>query len=283
MGWQSWCSNTNKEPGKRHSGIHTGKLRNMSEISWFVWVFLLVLIGFPLCYLKAVNHWKNASTLMVCLGKNQLDNGQHFPMNCSNIGHSCEAFTYKCLAEITSLPALSKQIFFCRSLKIKQSRENSYKSVMLGTSFEKLSLKKCLWKRCLSKKMISISHQNHGLKQIFLWLLNFQRSAGEYLFAEWRQMKIFQRNRYINASHGWPILEQFMGKCCPIVSCLDRPSKLRHFFNGEEPSNNTIENLSKPTKNLIQTSWFIFILQFTCGHTCVEAIYTYCVRNWLNW
>ena len=43
--------------------------------------------------------------------------------------------------------------------------------------------------------------------------------------------------------HQWPILgTNHMGKCCPIVSCLDRPSKLRNFFNGDLPSNNTTQN-----------------------------------------
>ena len=37
--------------------------------------------------------------------------------------------------------------------------------------------------------------------------------------------------------------EQFIGKCCHIVSYLDIPSKLRHVFNGDLPSNYT-----KPTK-----------------------------------
>ena len=55
-------------------------------------------------------------------------------------------------------------------------------------------------------------------------------SAGDVLFAEGRQMNIFGPNRYVNASHEWPILEQLIGKCCPIVSCLDRPSKMRHFW-----------------------------------------------------
>ena len=36
-------------------------------------------------------------------------------------------------------------------------------------------------------------------------------------------------NRYVNASYDWPILEQLMGKCCPFVSCPDRPSKLKQF------------------------------------------------------
>ena len=52
-------------------------------------------------------------------------------------------------------------------------------------------------------------------------------------------------------------LGQLKGKCIPIVSsCLDRPSKLGHCFNGELPSNNTTQNQPTPTKRLMQTSWF---------------------------
>ena len=50
----------------------TGKLQKLSEISWFAWVFWLALVGFVLCCLKASHHWRNASVLMVCLGKNQM-------------------------------------------------------------------------------------------------------------------------------------------------------------------------------------------------------------------
>ena len=118
----------------------------------------------------------------------------------------------------------------------------------------------CTWfysqvsKKSIFEKMVVWFSRITDIR-IIPWLLNFQRYAEEFLFAEWRQMKIFQPNRYVNASYEWPILEQFMWKCCPIVSCLDRP-KLRHFFNGEEPSNNTAQNQSTPTKKLTQTSWF---------------------------
>ena len=39
----------------------------------------------------------------------------------------------------------------------------------------------------------------------------------------------FQLNRYVNASYEWPILEQFIGKCCRIISCPDWPSELGLF------------------------------------------------------
>ena len=59
------------------------KLQNLTEISWFAWVFWLVLC----CAVwRQVTIEKNASTLMVCLGKN-------FPMNCSKNGHLYETFT----------------------------------------------------------------------------------------------------------------------------------------------------------------------------------------------
>ena len=52
-------------------------------------------------------------------------------------------------------------------------------------------------------------------------------------------------------------------KCWPIVSCLDRRSMLRHFSNGEEPSNNTTQN--QPNNSCKPTD-FRRILQFTCGN-----------------
>ena len=44
----------------------------------------------------------------------------------------------------------------------------------------------------------------------------------EFLFAERREIN--------NVSYEWPILEQFMGECCSIFPCSDRPWKLRHIF-----------------------------------------------------
>ena len=55
------------------------------------------------------------------------------------------------------------------------------------------------------------------------------------------------------------ILEQLfitiMKNCWPIVSCLDRASKLRHFSNVDLWLAFKQHN-SKPTKKLMQTSWF---------------------------
>ena len=34
-------------------------------------------------------------------------------------------------------------------------------------------------------------------------------------------------------------------KCCSIISCLDRQWKLRHFYNGDMPSNNKTQNQPK--------------------------------------
>ena len=45
----------------------------LPEISWFTWVFgLFLLLLCWLCCLKALYHWKNASTLMIRLGKKKL-------------------------------------------------------------------------------------------------------------------------------------------------------------------------------------------------------------------
>ena len=69
----------------------TGKLQNLSEISWFTWVFWLVLVVFVLCCLRASHPWKK------CLNSDDLSRqetiGQHFPKNCSKIGHPYEAIT----------------------------------------------------------------------------------------------------------------------------------------------------------------------------------------------
>ena len=46
-----------------------------------------------------------------------------------------------------------------------------------------------------------------------------------------------------------------MGNCWLIVSCLDRPSKLRHFSNVDLWLAFKQHN-PKPTKKLMQTSWF---------------------------
>ena len=75
-------------------------------------------------------------------------------------------------------------------------------------------------------------------------IANFKRSTGEFfVLLKRKRSEIFRPNRYVglNASFERPILEQFMGKCCLNVSCLDRRSKLRHFFNGDLPLNNEIE------------------------------------------
>ena len=56
------------------------------------------------------------------------------------------------------------------------------------------------------------------------------------------------------------------GKCCPIVSCLDRPSRLRHSFSGEKPSNNT-----KPT-NINQKSHANQLISGKCCSLPVDLL-----------
>ena len=82
-------------------------------------------------------------------------------------------------------------------------------------------------------------------------------------------MKIFWPNRYVNASYEWPILEQFMGKCCPIVSCLERPLKLRNFFSMVKSLQTTQHksNQHQP-KNSCKPADFRQILQFTSKTAC---------------
>ena len=67
---------------------NTGKLQNLPEISWFARVF-----GWFCVVL-----FENISPLRKCLSFDGLCGqekiGQHFPMNCSEFGHSYEAFTF---------------------------------------------------------------------------------------------------------------------------------------------------------------------------------------------
>ena len=67
----------------------TSKLQNFSKISWYAWVFWLFLC-------RVV--WRHVTIIQKCLIFDGLSRqetiGQHFPMSCSKIGHSCEAFTY---------------------------------------------------------------------------------------------------------------------------------------------------------------------------------------------
>ena len=64
-------------------------------------------------------------------------------------------------------------------------------------------------------------------------------------------------------------MEQFSGKCYPIVSCLDRPRpiKLRRFqMVNEKVPNNTAQNQPKYSS---RPAAFRQILQFDCGFMCV--------------
>ena len=88
--------------------------------------------------------------------------------------------------------------------------------------------------------------------QIFLnfpMIANFPRYAGELLLAERRHVKMFRLNSYAYAWYDWRNLRT-------IVSCLERQSKLRHFFNGNLPSNNTKKSNQIQHKKFMQTSWF---------------------------
>ena len=63
------------------------------------------------CYLKAYHHWKNASTMMICLGKKQLGSTSPWivPRLVSPMKHlhTCSVFSQ----------AANKQKFSCRSFK----------------------------------------------------------------------------------------------------------------------------------------------------------------------
>ena len=60
-----------------------------------------------------------------------------------------------------------------------------------------------------------------------------------------------------------------------------RPLKLRHFLNGEEPSNNTTQYQSKPTKThanqlIFQTNFAVYLwADHTCQIMGIRIIYYY--------
>ena len=114
------------------------------------------------------------------------------------------------------------------------SWENLYKSVIQLLSFEKLSLRKCLWRMMSIEKKISISHQNHWFVRIFSWLLNFcLLSENECK----RVTKIW--------NNSWGVL--------PSCFLPRQAIKTEAFFQwwwAFEQHN------PKPIKKLIQTSWF---------------------------
>ena len=128
------------------------------------------LVGFDwLCVVL----FEGSSPLKNCLNFDGLSRqetiGHHFPLNFFKFGHSNEAFTYiPFCPKYLHFSSLSKQKFFYRSFKVQQSRENFFKSAILLTSFEKLSLKKCLLEKISIEKMISISHQQYRYIRIFL-------------------------------------------------------------------------------------------------------------------
>ena len=53
---QPWQAYIPFQPNNWKKGPFTAKLQNLSESSWFACVFLLVLVGFVLCCLKASHH-----------------------------------------------------------------------------------------------------------------------------------------------------------------------------------------------------------------------------------
>ena len=101
----------------------TGKLQDLSEISWFAWVFWLVLVGYVLCCLKASHHWKNVSTLMVCLGKKQLGMvGHTSPWLVPGLGTYIKAFTHP----------FGRNIFICLLSANKDSPVGLWKIAITG-------------------------------------------------------------------------------------------------------------------------------------------------------
>ena len=91
-------------------------------------------------------------------------------------------------------------------------------------------------------------------------IANFHRYSAEFLFSERRRMKIFRSNGYVNASYEWPILEQFMGKCCQ--SC----GTSQWWWLAFKKHN------TKPTRELMQTSCFRTIFCSLPVRTCEVII-----------
>ena len=84
------------------------------------------------------------------------------------------------------------------------------------------------------------------------------------MFAEWRQMKIFWPNRYVNASYEWQILEQFMGRGVLPHNYLFRWT-MKVEVDNEEPANKTTLNKPKTPKNSCKPADLRQIVQFTCA------------------
>ena len=165
--------------------------------------FWLVLIAFVLCWSKALHHWKNASTL-VCLGKKQL--GSTFtwivPRLVTHMKH-----LHTCLAYISvSIHLLSaNKISFADLLKVAVTRKLGLIRDS-GTYY-------LVFSETYKKLVIRQSRINPN----FLMNASFKETTKEFLFAEQRKMNIF----ILNASYEWPILEQFMEKCCTFFYCPD--------------------------------------------------------------
>ena len=134
--------------------------------------------------------------------------GQHSPVICSKIGHFYGAFSFTYL--------FGWNIF----IRLLTAKKFSYRSFKISNHWKFRINRKYYWQAPykVRKKWIVWVTQNHEFLQMFPWLLILQ--SGEFLFFERRRMN--WPNRYVKASYEWQILEQFMGKCCPIFSYLDR-------------------------------------------------------------
>ena len=106
----------------------------------------------------------------------------------------------------------------------------------------------------------NFSHHIASLKQLHSimsdWINPNYPMTAKFLFADRRLMKLFRPNRYVNALYERPILQHFTGKCCPFVSCLDRPSKLRHFFHCEVHNTKPITSNQKTHTNQLTSDQF---------------------------
>ena len=110
---------------------------------------------------------------------------------------------------------------------------------------------------------IKVTDNNIGLAQLLATMISwmnpnffvtayFKRSTAEFLFTERRRVKIFQQERYVNTPYEWPISEQFMEEVLPSFFMPSQTIKVEAFLQWWS----VFKHNTKPTKKLIQTSWF---------------------------
>ena len=152
--------------------------------------------------------------------------GQHSSINCPKVGLSFEAFTYLFGWNI-STHLLSAY---------KSSSADLLKSRVMG-NFGSIRDSTNLTRSIKNLVRVLTAGPHQGLFKWMDWVPeswinsklrvtpDFKRSVEEFSFAERRGVEIFRPHRYLNASYNWPIWEQFIGACCPIIATFKRACK----------------------------------------------------------